>query len=46
MEMLQGYPAPFDKLRVRGNLGGTKKIPHLELVEGRTTAILVSCGKR
>jgi CO/xanthine dehydrogenase Mo-binding subunit/aerobic-type carbon monoxide dehydrogenase small subunit (CoxS/CutS family) len=32
-------PASFDKLRMRGNLGGTKKGPHPELVEGRTSPI-------
>jgi hypothetical protein len=31
--------ASFDKLRMRGNLGGTKKSPHPEPVEGRTSPI-------
>jgi len=31
--------ASFDKLRKRGNLGGTKNYPHPELVEGRTALI-------
>src|SRR5882724_2116519 len=36
---LQDRPASFDKLRMRENLGGTKKDPHPELVEGRTSPI-------
>ncbi|MGE0165967.1 MAG: hypothetical protein AB7S71_22820, partial [Dongiaceae bacterium] len=40
---LQNHPASFDKLRMRENLTGTKKIPHPELVEGRTSIVLVSC---
>jgi hypothetical protein len=36
---LHEHPASFDKLRMRGNLGGTKKAPHPELVEGRTTIL-------
>jgi hypothetical protein len=35
-------PASFDKLRMRGNLGGRKKDPHPELVEGRTALIQAS----
>jgi hypothetical protein len=31
--------ASFDKLRMRSTLGGTKKVPHPELVEGRTLLI-------
>ena len=42
---LHDHPASFDKLRMRDNLGGTKKHPHPELVEGRTAPIPVS-GKR
>src|SRR6185312_4863537 len=42
---LQNHPASFDKLRMRGNLGGTKKSPHPELVEGRMLAIPVSCKR-
>src|SRR5215475_1965849 len=34
--------ASFDKLRMRGSLDGTKKGPHPELVEGRTTLISAS----
>jgi hypothetical protein len=30
--------ASFDKLRMRKNLGGMKKEPHPELVEGRSDA--------
>src|SRR4030095_11918190 len=33
------YRASFDKLRIRSDLGGTKKEPHPELVEGRPAAI-------
>src|SRR5262249_27062019 len=40
---LQGHPASFDKLRMRENLRGTMKDPHPELVEGRMSAIQVSC---
>jgi hypothetical protein len=36
---LQTHPASFDKLRMRENLTGTKKIPHPELVEGRRSVI-------
>jgi cobalt-precorrin 5A hydrolase / precorrin-3B C17-methyltransferase len=39
---LQGQPASFDKLRMREDLGGTKKDPHPELVEGRTSPVPVS----
>jgi cobalt-precorrin 5A hydrolase/precorrin-3B C17-methyltransferase len=39
---LQNRPASFDKLRMRDNLGGTKKDPHPELVEGRTSPVPVS----
>ncbi|MGH6927226.1 MAG: 2Fe-2S iron-sulfur cluster-binding protein, partial [Dongiaceae bacterium] len=36
---LHQQPASFDKLRMRGNPGGTKKSPHPELVEGCTSPI-------
>jgi hypothetical protein len=42
-----GWPdrrASFDKLRMRRNLGGTKKDPHPDLVEGRTVLIPAWCG--
>src|SRR6185312_14827043 len=39
---LHGKPVSFDKLRMRRNLGGTKKDPHPELVEGRALPIQVS----
>jgi hypothetical protein len=38
-EPLQGDRASFDRLRMRSNLGGTKKDPHPEPVEGRTAVI-------
>jgi len=37
--------ASFDKLRMRGIFGGRKKEPHLELVEGRTLPIPISCKR-
>src|SRR5882672_11204601 len=42
---LHDHPASFDKLRMRGNLGGTKKNPHPEPVEGRTQSIQASCKR-
>jgi hypothetical protein len=39
---LQARGASFDKLRMRENFGGTKKSPHPELVEGRTSPIPAS----
>jgi hypothetical protein len=45
---LQAHPAAFDKLKLRGSLGGTKNSPHPELGprvkpgEGRTPPILQS----
>jgi len=41
---MRGKPtcASFDKLRMRGDFGGTKKAPHPELVEGRTKLIQAS----
>ena len=42
VRVLRRQPASFDKLRMRDNLGGTKKNPHPELVEGRTSPIPVS----
>jgi hypothetical protein len=41
--LLHGRRASFDKLRMRSNFGGTKKIPHPELVEGRTASIQAFC---
>jgi penicillin-binding protein 1C len=35
----RAYPTSFDKLRMRGILGGTKDSPHPELVEGRRPSI-------
>ena len=37
--------ASFDRLRMRGNLGGMKNLPHPEPVEGRTLPIQVSCKR-
>jgi hypothetical protein len=42
---LREQRASFDKLRMRDNLNGTKKNPHPELVEGRTTLIPGSQGE-
>jgi hypothetical protein len=39
---LHGHPASFDELRLKGNLTGTKKTPHPENVEGRTSPIQFS----
>ncbi len=39
-------PASFDELRMRANLGGTRKSPHPELVEGRASVRRVSCKSR
>jgi len=39
---LHDHPASFDKLRMRNDLGGTKKSPHPELVEGRASPAPVS----
>jgi hypothetical protein len=36
---LHDASASFDKLRKREDFGGTKKVPHPELVEGRTLFI-------
>jgi len=36
---LRDYRASFDKLRMRKGLGGMKKDPHPELVEGRIVLI-------
>src|SRR6185312_15145397 len=44
--LLQTYRASFDKLRMRGILGGTKKRPHPELVEGRRSLIPFPCKRR
>jgi hypothetical protein len=38
------HPASFDKLRMRGNLGGIKNPPHPELVEGRMSSIPVTAN--
>src|SRR6185295_4190116 len=42
---LQDQGASFDKVRMRNVLRGTKKEPHPELVEGRTTAIPPASAK-
>jgi predicted ATP-grasp superfamily ATP-dependent carboligase len=42
-DFLHAQGASFDKLRIRGNRNGTKKIPHPELVEGRAALIPGSC---
>src|SRR5882724_2565088 len=38
--------ASFDRLRMRGNFGGTRKDPHAELVEARNARVQVSCRGR
>jgi hypothetical protein len=45
MIRLQSDGASFDRLRMRDDLGGMKKAPHPELVEGRTLPIQVSRNK-
>jgi len=41
--LLQYHPASFDKLRMRGSLGGTKKVLILSLSKDAHAAIPVSC---
>jgi len=44
MRSLHDDSASFDRLRMKGNLGGTKEEPHPEPVEGRRLQIQAFCN--